>query len=272
MSFDDHKPARFEPASPAGAAGGPIPIEPEALPSNLHTECPECLRPILPGSSICIGCGHDLRAAATKTHAEHAEHADATADVAKPCPHCGYDLRGLRAMRCPECGKAITSASGLKRPWSRRLRDEQLARDLQRIDYLRPLIMIPAAAFVMTVGVALIEKSWEDLARLWITLIGGWIVGIVVYLAYGLIWLGFDSPWKLLVLRIGAVYFCTEALVLGQGTILFTPPVLIVSLVCYGALLWDQFDLDTHDCAILSILTLGVQTGIRLWIAAYVEQ
>lgn len=24
-----------------------------------------------------------------------------------PCPHCGYNLRGVRAAACPECGKAI---------------------------------------------------------------------------------------------------------------------------------------------------------------------
>ncbi|MEK6701734.1 MAG: zinc ribbon domain-containing protein [Planctomycetota bacterium] len=254
MSFDEHKPARIE----RDASGAPpIPVEPEAPVSHRRQSCPECGRPMQEGSVLCVACGHDQRSAASRTHAEIA---DATPENPRPCPHCGYDLRGLRAFRCPECGKV------LKGRQARRDHDALIA---QGLDYKKPLIMIGAAAVVMTLAVALIERSWDDMARLWITLGAGWLVGLVVYAGYGLIWLGFESPWRLIALRLGAAYLCTEGLLLGQGTIMFLPGVAILMAACYAALLWDLFDLDIPDAFILSILTLGVQTGIRLWIKAY---
>lgn len=255
MSFDEHKPARIERGSPAPR---PIPIEPEAPPSDRGRACPGCGRPMRAGSVVCVACGLDLRAASSRNHAEHAD-----TDTPKPCLHCGYDLRGLKAFVCPECGKTLKGRS-----W-RRDRDALMAKDAQRIDYLKPLVMIPVCAVVMTGAVAVIQRSWEDMARLWITLGAGWLIGMVVYAAYGLIWLGFESPWRLTVLRIGAAYFCTEALVLGQGTITFWPGLAVFSMVCYAALLWDLLDLDIPDCFMLSVFTIGIATGIRLWIKAY---
>lgn len=38
----------------------------------------------------------------------------AARDVA--CPSCGYNLRGLREARCPECGEAIALQVGLVEP------------------------------------------------------------------------------------------------------------------------------------------------------------
>jgi primosomal protein N' len=29
------------------------------------------------------------------------------ADREAPCPYCGYSLRGLKAARCPECGRGV---------------------------------------------------------------------------------------------------------------------------------------------------------------------
>ncbi len=34
----------------------------------------------------------------------------------EPCMHCGYDLRGLAAARCPECGQAPTTPPAPKPP------------------------------------------------------------------------------------------------------------------------------------------------------------
>lgn len=33
-----------------------------------------------------------------------------------PCPSCGYNLRGLRGERCPECGEAIELRVGMVEP------------------------------------------------------------------------------------------------------------------------------------------------------------
>ena len=39
---------------------------------------------------------------------ERLAHAKTTPPVELHCPHCGYDLRGLRDARCPECGTQYT--------------------------------------------------------------------------------------------------------------------------------------------------------------------
>ncbi len=36
-----------------------------------------------------------------------------------PCPACGYNLRGLRADRCPECGRGLRLGLSLAEPFLR---------------------------------------------------------------------------------------------------------------------------------------------------------
>ena len=36
-----------------------------------------------------------------------------------PCPLCGYNLRGLNSMKCPECGRQLRLSVGLAEPFLR---------------------------------------------------------------------------------------------------------------------------------------------------------
>lgn len=77
------------------------PAKPQPLPLALEldevvTACPACSVAIRPGAVLCIRCGARIGRIDTVAPTGFATRA--------PCPNCDYDLSGVSATTCPECG------------------------------------------------------------------------------------------------------------------------------------------------------------------------
>jgi len=144
LAFFSRKPLRIEPSG----VGPEIGVEPEPArtgPPRTLTACHHCGRPMLSDATLCMGCGH-----ATASRPTSADLADRPA---RPCLHCGYDLSGLRASVCPECGKPILRGS--------RRRATQAAVEDARKEWIRSLIVIGVSCLVVTVVAAFKPSPWS---------------------------------------------------------------------------------------------------------------
>lgn len=76
---------------------------------------------------------------------------DYLADRNAECSRCGYNLRGCRAARCPECGRVIRIEDFLSRPVWRWL--------------LLPFAWVPLAVYVIALGAWQIsgDLGWDSL-------------------------------------------------------------------------------------------------------------
>jgi len=120
------------------------------------------------------------------------------------CPQCGYDLRGLTYLRCPECGHRPTREELLSHECQAALR--RAARWQRRITILGCLMLIVGFGLSMVAGTA----ARSGLAALGFTMPLGLLS--VIVLLFGRLADESTYCWVLLVL--GAVW-------LGQGLMLW---------------------------------------------------
>ena len=71
-----------------------------------------------------IGIGYNCPAVTTQSVFQPVDVSRDPADAERYCLGCGYNLRGLAGIRCPECGRAIDrhEHAGLDAPWVHRQR------------------------------------------------------------------------------------------------------------------------------------------------------
>ncbi len=174
------------------------------------------------------------------------------ASAAHDCVKCGYDMRGLRTARCPECGTVNTRAMRLEHvPREQELRD----------NYLRPAVYA-ALGLLVSVPVVGLRSGWPLVGPhlLWVAL--GVLAGVIGYAICAVLWVGFEAPLHVGAARIvGVVCLCDAASQFG-GIIPFSGLWLIFPCVAYVALLTDLFDMDTQDAVIITLVTSLVFVGL----------
>ncbi|MDX9911973.1 MAG: hypothetical protein RBS39_09090 [Phycisphaerales bacterium] len=215
--------------------------------------CPGCFRHIPEESVICVNCGYDKRVGLASS--------SALAGVAKQgklfCHKCKYDLSGIRGEVCPECGTRIERDANklyLQKESKRAERNAYLSPVLWTLaglavtGLIMGLAVSPAAAGV-TVGFYAIQTA----------------IGFVVYLCCCATFIGWDSPLKLELLRLGAVYGVTLAAVAASS--------LIANFQCFGMIfigvifvgsIMKFMDLEMADAVIFAGIAFLVHFGLAV--------
>jgi hypothetical protein len=236
---------------PVARDTGSIPLEPDT-PSDPHKPqffCPDCGKP-MSGQGVCGLCGFDSRGSASGTVPEHAD----AHHNPKPCHKCGYDLRGIKALRCPECGTRQAS-----KDW--RTRANLVARDEYRRDLTKPAVIAGIAYLLIFATTILASRSLTAVILSGLTVAGTTLGAMIVHSMCALLWIGWDSPLRLAFVRVCAAVAVTHVvsvigyavggvLVLGLG-----------SIIVYGLMLWDLFDMDLPEGLVQGLFVVIV------WIA-----
>ncbi|MBM4108650.1 MAG: hypothetical protein FJ255_07530 [Phycisphaerae bacterium] len=171
------------------------------------------------------------------------------------CPSCGYDLRGLKKARCPECGMLLTRGE------VRRVREEQDSRRVARRAYLRPAVI--AGACMLPLAVLLgFSAGVDGLLAVAAGVGGGTLAAGVIYVFCGLVFLGFDPPLRLVAVQLAAVVsgtLLTLVLLVGGLALVGGMPTTLLrfgvpALVCV-VLVHSELDLELQDAGILGIPT-----------------
>lgn len=179
-----------------------------------------------------------------------------------PCPRCRYDLRGLRADRCPECGLQLTS---------RARRDAQSLREGARAgSWLdRKAIIMAMIGLAVSAGVWYWRAGATGLAIFGIDFGLTVVLGWVVFFACSVLWIGFDQPLRTtLVQTVGAFGFFA-----GLMAVLDLIPMpgliaMVLGFLILAGLLSDMLDIDFQDAAIIAVGVSLVKIGIGIAVIA----
>lgn len=174
------------------------------------------------------------------------------------CPHCGYSMKGLRSLKCPECGKTV-SPSRLGRP-----RDLGVA--TQRAELRSTAIMLIvglASAFTMYS----ISAGWAGAVTYAIIFAISVPAGLIAYFLCCLIWIGFDEPLPIVAFKLAAIYAVVDALAAALSFIplfglgLFNT---LVTLIAYTSLLMSRLELDSGDAVAVAFVTFLVKVAMAI--------
>jgi hypothetical protein len=164
------------------------------------------------------------------------------------CQNCGYDMKGLTVMKCPECGAKV------KPPRTRDEHLEQQSREIARQTYLTPLIM----AGVGVVGTIIAHAAWQASTAEWVVSFVAWLImvpfGLLGFWVASLIFMEYDAPWHITAIRFLGIYAITMMIDAAL-------PIPIASrLVILGALVlmfMQVMEMDKGE-AILTAVCIGV--------------
>ncbi len=183
----------------------------------------------------------------------------------RKCPKCGYDLRGLKGKVCPECGAVARFKS--PRAHAREAMEEEAIRTV-RMAYIRPLVVTAlglAGLFAIRMMQGHLDYFTSDLIWLAVRI----PVGMGVYFACCLTFLGFNSPIHLIALQLLGVYAALSALSL----VVFALPLGLYGLIgvylIHVMLLMSELDLDRSDAALMAVLTTIAMVGVTILVIYY---
>lgn len=236
---DDLCPKCARPHEPG--AGYALVDEPAAPPPAPRAVCAGCGILMPPGVSLCARCGHFAGSTAAKGPG-----------IAGRCAQCGYDLRGLREPRCPECGTVFAAG---RAQWRRAYSQNEARRA-----WVRPLVMLPAGLAVSLIGGAITGGGLGFLFRI-IRYAVELPITTAVFWACALLWVGSDAPAGLTLLRLAAVVAAADA----AGVVLGWLPWVIslfISLGVFVAVLAHEMELDLIDAVFV-----GMFAGLAKWLA-----
>lgn len=186
----------------------------------------------------------------------------------RKCSKCGYSLEGLEGDRCPECGHVNRHVYRAK---SRVLADE--SRQIERMEYLKPTITL-GAGVVLVVAILGIGGNWESAATWAVGLPLRVVMGTVAFFLCCLWFFGFDSPWRLTMLRLAATYAIADVPVAMVRTTNFLPAMPLAYVVSFGVsafmLVW-LFELDPSDAWVLVAVSTVVSVVIGMVFAVLVS-
>lgn len=160
------------------------------------------------------------------------------------CVQCGYDLKGLKNPRCPECGTVNTRSASLKTPAPQSFADS----------YLRPTFYFVAGVGV-ALGVVVFRAGWAAGANHLLLLAAAIVSAYAAHMLCGALWVGFDAPPLLTGARIAGIVALADAGGRLGDLIPFSGMVYVVPAVGYVALLMDLFDIDQQDAVIVTFIT-----------------
>lgn len=249
-------------AAPAPADDDIIPfVEEDSAPSRpaAGSPCPNCARPMMADSIICMGCGFNRSTGRNVTTAMEVAEGGAPAKPRKPraddavappkCKKCGYELRGLKSLTCPECG----TLNHLRT--AKRERELAESKRQARKAWIAPVIMTVVGLSISTGIVALAGGGPEVLAHLMsfgLTL----VIAGVVYFVCSLLWIGFDEPLPMTALRLMGVVALGDIGFTLVGLSPFRPIYIwIIPTIIYCAILAQVMEVDYEDAVIVAVAT-----------------
>ncbi|USN99223.1 MAG: hypothetical protein H6810_00655 [Phycisphaeraceae bacterium] len=233
--------------------------EPDLAPDHALA-CPVCARPFVDESESCAGCGYkrDLGIKSSLYLKKSASPNGRTVI----CPKCKYDMGAGASIICPECGTKAQLETA-------RAKERRVSASIARQAYMQPLITFLVCSALM---LAFWAYKGATTGVIW------YAVGVPIELALGwlayttlcVLFLGFDAPQHLILLRLAAVYAATDVAFTAAG---FIPiPVLpwVFALLTYISLLMYYLEMDMADAFILIVATfiakIGAMAMITLWL------
>lgn len=236
--------------------------------------CPACGAGMRAGAMKCKACGFDRRAGL--------EGGKGKVGTTGKCSGCGYDLKGIKAARCPECGKILPPPM-TSREASRREHLEKDSKTAARNMYLRPIVLILVglsglSTFILAGGHNAGLAMWFGSRAPAMSTQQGFIAyfldyGLTVVAAYAVywvmcvMWIGFDEAQHVIFLKIMGALAISKALLALYGLIppfsiylRYFVPIAIYCLPYYSELEMD----DWREASLLAVLTLILAFGIKL--------
>jgi hypothetical protein len=184
-------------APPATDDGeGPIPIE--AFEPEASKSCPVCKRTMAVDLNRCPHCGFDPSEGVASSSLVEKSHG--TGGPALRCGNCGYDLAGIRDMRCPECGTPVP----LRSP-NKALSSGQSAFGR---DYAEALALLAIGA----AGVLVLRALQDDVAGAVATVAlipVVTLIGLAIYQVCCVAWIGMGAAWYINAVRLAGVFGMT---------------------------------------------------------------
>jgi hypothetical protein len=266
-------PAPPAPTVPDPADDGTIPLELEESPApqvarspaGESRPCPLCGTAMRGEDVICTECGY------SRETGKRLEGAGKAVRSKKPrtakCQKCGYSLAGLSSTVCPECGHKNRVEN---RWWIDPARERRDA----RWEYFKPLLMLAIGGGLTLLILALAGDAEEALSYS-IAFAIKLPVGLAVFLMCCYLWIGFDAPIRLTILRLAGIFAVVDlvALVVGYPLsgvpVLGTYGVLLIAGGVYVGLLMDMLELDLQDACIVGLITYVVWVVGGLFLVAY---
>jgi len=219
-----------------------IPLAPAEAPAGTKP-CGVCGGPMAFDSPVCSICGYDERVGFESSR--HAQSTFTKDEREVKCRQCGYDLRGLRSSRCPECG--TDNARVLASRWI-----DQVPTFADKLTKWKPVIAFAVGfAVSMAIGASMDFIVEELILHGVMSVIGFLVVSMCVVM-----WLGNDTTWGMLFVRVAAIYAVTHAI--GSGLRFLIGVQFLVSgvqifLTMFVAVWLMDLD-DMIDGAILGVL------------------
>lgn len=225
-------------------AEGVIPIEEAHVAAE--KACPVCMLRISADAVVCVHCGYDERKGIQSSTLVEGKRAG-DGRVTLPCAKCGYDLTGLHAPRCPECGTIVGTTH-------RERIDSTVSRDVARREYTKPMVMF-AVGTLATFGYFVAIGQPLAIVPFLIATAMALPVGMVVLWLCCLGWIGFNAPFHLNALRLIGIFAVVGFVFVATSWLPYRFIWLGVSGMIYAWLMAEMMDMDRSDGAIVALLT-----------------
>lgn len=230
-------------------------VEPAPADTAEPLRCAVCLKQIVTGSSICTRCNYDPAVGLTEDTLVGRARLGAEG---LQCVNCDYSLRGLKVMRCPECGEHIRPRLSGDRK-AGRFKDEAT-----REAYRTPLLMLGVSMAVLLPWMAVMNGPLA--AGVFVM-----VFGLSVLLALGglficsVLWMGFDAPWHLSALRIAGIFAAMDLTDYAIDSLAGGFFVLdLISFVIFLRVFAEIMDMTWTDVLGLWVVLIVINMGIRL--------
>lgn len=186
-----------------------------------------------------------------------------------PCRKCGYDIRGLSAPRCPECGTSLREgvSSGKVIEEKPSLKD-------------KPALYAGVLAAIGFVANVMLGCLFADNGESFVTnaiaisvqtviLLG---ISCAVFLLCAMTWIGWSSFFLATMLQVCAAYSLTFA----ASNLFHLIPIFIIpwllSIIMLVGLLVELVDLELQDAVIVALLVILTRVLISAALLAYLIQ
>ena len=242
-------------------------LDAPAVTERPTARCSSCRATMAIDARVCVSCGFNkdtgrpTQAPADPPGMTPRERA-AKKTATMVCISCGYDLKGLKAPKCPECGTVNS------RHTQKRASDRQQLRSM----YVRPLI---GAAIGAALTAGIVAMSTASPAAVLVTmavLAATTIIGFATYVGCCMLFIGFDEPLGVTFARISCVYALYTALaslfaLVPAGGLLLWP----VKAIVFVGLLVQIMELDFQDAKYVALACLVVHIAMMVVIVAMLE-
>lgn len=230
---------------------GTFEIAPRDLSGHSRAPCAKCGSVLLPGQRVCA-CGYAT------------PEAPGVVKLPKPkqdagprlCSKCGYDLKGVVAPVCPECGTPHRL--------DRTTYLEEVSRDVERSAHIEPIITALVGLALVTV-VFLLQWKFVELGIYALIFPVRVALGVGIVALYSWAVEPIDSTLKLTFLRTAAIYAPVDV-IMALGGFFVNPGIIIfqfiLAFVAFVGLTARQFDMEIGDAKIFAGVTASIHLGV----------